>query len=183
MVEVLEERSIAEKEQVNYIGQQRAWFIDILAYKVHGSLPDDEVQDKNVKKDANWYVRKLEEHKGQWADLVLEVLWENRTTKKEYTGKSPFTLVYGADAVVPMEVQIPSLRIQLYEKQRNKKRMLEELDILPEVRLKATLELAAQISKAFNKMVKHKELLPGDLVLRRKAALGRGNQHGKLSAN
>ncbi|XP_021751089.1 uncharacterized protein LOC110716764 [Chenopodium quinoa] len=56
MVEVREESSIAEKEQVNCIGQQQAWFIDILAYKVHGSLPDDEVQAKKVNKDANWYV-------------------------------------------------------------------------------------------------------------------------------
>ncbi|XP_021746470.1 uncharacterized protein LOC110712330 [Chenopodium quinoa] len=217
MVEVLEESSITEKEQVNCVGSQRAWFSDILAYKLHGSLPDDEVQAKKVKKDANWYVvmngelnkkgfskpllscileweqegimeeahsgicanhiggkalgvevlrrgaywptltfgvpqciafdhgcqfdcdtikdylgdlgtkyasasvchpqsngqaeaankliltalqKKLEEYKGLWADLVPEVLWANRTTKKESTGKSPFTLAYGVDAVV-----------------------------------------------------------------------------------
>ncbi|XP_021737235.1 uncharacterized protein LOC110703757 [Chenopodium quinoa] len=56
MVEVFEESSITEKEQVNYIGQQRAWFTDIRPYKVHGSLADDEVKAKKVKKDANWYV-------------------------------------------------------------------------------------------------------------------------------
>ncbi|XP_021739770.1 uncharacterized protein LOC110706177 [Chenopodium quinoa] len=54
MVEILDESSIAEKEQVNCIGQQ--WYTDIMAYKVHGSLPDDEVQARKVKKDANWYV-------------------------------------------------------------------------------------------------------------------------------
>ncbi|XP_021747900.1 uncharacterized protein LOC110713763 [Chenopodium quinoa] len=56
MVEVLEESSIAEKEQVNCVRSQRAWFSDILAYKLQGSLPDDEAQTKKVKKDANWYV-------------------------------------------------------------------------------------------------------------------------------
>ncbi|XP_021734226.1 uncharacterized protein LOC110700966 [Chenopodium quinoa] len=56
MVEVLKESSIAEKEQVNCVGSQRAWFSDILSYKLHGSLPDDEVQAKKVKKDGNWYV-------------------------------------------------------------------------------------------------------------------------------
>ncbi|XP_021755967.1 uncharacterized protein LOC110721143 [Chenopodium quinoa] len=130
--------------------------------------------------------KKLEEYKGQWEDLVPEVLWANRTIEKESTGKSPFTLAYGVDAVVPVEVQIPSLRIQHYEQQGNEKRVLEELDFLPEVRLKAALKLAAQksrISKAFNKRVKHRELLPVDLVLRRTAVVGRGNQHGKLSAN
>ncbi|XP_021734970.1 uncharacterized protein LOC110701664 [Chenopodium quinoa] len=56
MVKVLEESSIAEKEQVNCVRIQRAWFSDILAYKLHGSLPDDEAQAKKVKKDINWYV-------------------------------------------------------------------------------------------------------------------------------
>ncbi|XP_021755975.1 uncharacterized protein LOC110721126 [Chenopodium quinoa] len=130
--------------------------------------------------------RKLDEYKGLWENLIPEVLWANKTIEKESTGKSPFTLAYGADVVVLVEVQIPCLRIQHYEQQGNEKRMLEELDFLPEVRLKAALKLAAQksrISKAFNKRVKHKELLPGDLFLRRTTAVGRGNQHGKLSAN
>ncbi|XP_021773982.1 uncharacterized protein LOC110737941 [Chenopodium quinoa] len=102
--------------------------------------------------------RKLEEHKGLWADLVPEVLWANRTTEKEATGKSPFALAYGADVIVPVEVQIPSLRIQHYEQQGNEKRLLEELDFLLEIRLKAALKQAAQkskISKAFKKRVKH----------------------------
>ncbi|XP_021737264.1 uncharacterized protein LOC110703791 [Chenopodium quinoa] len=32
--------------------------------------------------------RKLEEQKGLWADLVSKVLWANRITEKEVTGKS-----------------------------------------------------------------------------------------------
>ncbi|XP_021761171.1 uncharacterized protein LOC110726003 [Chenopodium quinoa] len=72
--------------------------------------------------------KKLEEYKVLWADLVPEVLWANRITEKESTGKSPFTLAYGAEAVVPVEVQIPSLRIHHYEQQENAKHMMEELD-------------------------------------------------------
>ncbi|XP_021771192.1 uncharacterized protein LOC110735327 [Chenopodium quinoa] len=87
--------------------------------------------------------RKLEEHKGLWADLVPEVLWANRTTEKESTGKSPFTLAYGADVVLLVEVSIPNLRIQHYKAQGNEKRMLEELDFLPKVRLQAALKMAA----------------------------------------
>ncbi|XP_021767548.1 uncharacterized protein LOC110731941 [Chenopodium quinoa] len=74
--------------------------------------------------------RKLEEHKGLWADFVLEVLWGNRTTKKESTGKSPFTLACGANVVVLVKVLIPSLRIEHYEPQGNQQRMLKELDFL-----------------------------------------------------
>ncbi|XP_021746155.1 uncharacterized protein LOC110712038 [Chenopodium quinoa] len=98
--------------------------------------------------------KKLEEHKGLWADLVLEVRWANRTTEKEATGKSPFSLTYGAEAAVSVEVQILSLGIQHYDNQNNESRMREELDLLPEVRLKAALKLAAQkrrMAKVFNK--------------------------------
>ena len=34
-----------------------------------------------------------------------------RTTAHTSTGATPFSLVYGMEAVLPMEVQIPSLRI------------------------------------------------------------------------
>ena len=34
-----------------------------------------------------------------------------RTTARTSTGETPFSLVYGMEAVLPMEVQIPSLRI------------------------------------------------------------------------
>ncbi|XP_021767608.1 uncharacterized protein LOC110731998 [Chenopodium quinoa] len=187
MVEVLEESSITEKEQFdcNTIKD----YLEDMGTK-YASASVCHPQSNGQAKAANKLIltslqRKLEEYKYLWADLVPEVSWANRTTKKESTGKSPFTLAYGADAVVPVEVQIPSLRIQHYKQQGNEKRMLEELDFLPEVRLKAALKLVAQksrISKAFNKRVKHIELLPGDLVLRRTTAVGRGNQHGKLSA-
>lgn len=39
------------------------------------------------------------------------VLWANRTTHKKLTGHTPFRLVYGQEAIVPMEFIVPSLRI------------------------------------------------------------------------
>ncbi|MCO5605726.1 hypothetical protein L7F22_059910 [Adiantum nelumboides] len=51
-----------------------------------------------------------EDHK-DW-DLKLDLaLWSFRTAFKVTTGMTPFKLVYGLEAVVPMEFVVPSLRV------------------------------------------------------------------------
>ena len=46
-----------------------------------------------------------------WDLRVNAVLWAYRTACKKLTGHTPFSLVYGQEAVMPMEYIIPSLRI------------------------------------------------------------------------
>ncbi|KAH9326823.1 hypothetical protein KI387_007001, partial [Taxus chinensis] len=38
-----------------------------------------------------------------------------RTSIRTPTGATPFSLIYGSEAVLPLEVQIPSLRVSLRE--------------------------------------------------------------------
>ena len=52
-------------------------------------------------------------HKRDWSDKLPEALWAYRTTIRGPTHSTPFSLVYGCEAVVPLEVQIPSLRVSL----------------------------------------------------------------------
>ena len=49
--------------------------------------------------------------RNDWDLRVNAVLWAYRTTCKKLTGHTPFSLVYGQEAVMPMEYIIPSLRI------------------------------------------------------------------------
>ena len=44
-------------------------------------------------------------------DKYTQYLHDYRTTTHTSTGATPFSLVYGMEAVLPIEVQIPSLRI------------------------------------------------------------------------
>ena len=51
------------------------------------------------------------QHRQDWEMMLHSTLWAFRTTYKLATGFSPFRLVYGVKAVMPMEFAVPSLRI------------------------------------------------------------------------
>jgi hypothetical protein len=46
-----------------------------------------------------------------WNLKMPTLLWAYRTTCKKWTGNTPFKLVYGQEAVVPLEFLIPSLHV------------------------------------------------------------------------
>jgi len=48
--------------------------------------------------------------------------------------RSPFSLVYGTDAMIPVEIGEPSLRRELYDPVQNHQNMTTHLDLLPELR-------------------------------------------------
>jgi hypothetical protein len=45
---------------------------------------------------------------------IPTVLWDYKTTCKKLTTQTPFKLVYGLEAVVPMEYLVPILRIATF---------------------------------------------------------------------
>ena len=53
--------------------------------------------------------------KEHWNERVGEALWAYRTTFRTPTKATPFSLVYGIEAVLTLEKQIPSLRIAIQE--------------------------------------------------------------------
>ena len=69
-----------------------------------------------------------------WDDKLGECLWVYRTTVRTLTKATPFSLVYGCEAVLPLEIQIPPLRVALTtemtyeEKHRPRLQDLEALD-------------------------------------------------------
>ena len=77
---------------------------------------------------------KLGECKGEWPELLPEVLWAYRTTTRTSTGETPFSLAFGVDAVVPVEIQVPSYRIEQYDPAGNQEDLRLHLDLLEEQR-------------------------------------------------
>ena len=111
-----------------------------------------------------------------------ECLWAYRTTVRTPTGNTPFSLVYGCETVIPLEIQMPSLRVALatkMTKEDNDWLRLQELEALNERRLQAQQRIElyqARISKAFNKKVKERVFQKGDLVLAVERRLGFSHQ-------
>lgn len=54
--------------------------------------------------------KRLEKAKRKWAEELPSVLWAYRTTPRRSTRETPFALAYGMEAVIPLEVGIPTLR-------------------------------------------------------------------------
>ncbi|XP_022145833.1 uncharacterized protein K02A2.6-like [Momordica charantia] len=55
---------------------------------------------------------RLDSRKGKWAEELPEVLWSYRTTPRESTGETPFLLAFGSEAVVPVEIGMPTDRLK-----------------------------------------------------------------------
>ena len=53
----------------------------------------------------------LEDNPRDWHKILFETLWAYRTSKRDSTWVSPYSLIYGHDVVLPMEVVVPSLRV------------------------------------------------------------------------
>ncbi|XP_070032222.1 uncharacterized protein [Nicotiana tomentosiformis] len=66
-----------------------------------------EAANKNIKK----ILRKMVDNYKQWHEKLPLALLGYCTTVRTSTGETPYLLVYGTVAVIPAEVEIPSLRI------------------------------------------------------------------------
>ena len=51
------------------------------------------------------------DHKSNWNQTLFSTLWAYITSVKTTTGFTPFQLVYGLEVVLPIQCQIPSLKL------------------------------------------------------------------------
>ena len=86
---------------------------------------------------------KLEERKGLRVEEFSKVLWAYRTTLRTSTGETPFSLAYGVEAMIPVEIRVPSLRRETYNQEENFALQRYELDLLEEKCDLATLRIAS----------------------------------------
>ncbi|GKU91872.1 hypothetical protein SLEP1_g5686 [Rubroshorea leprosula] len=95
--------------------------------------------------------------RSNWVDELHKVLWSCRTTPSSATGETPFSLAYGAEAVIPVEVGLPSVRSDRQDDQNNGQLLRENLDLVEEVREMARIRSVAhqsRVAKFYNKRVR-----------------------------
>ena len=90
----------------------------------------------------NGLKRRLDGAKGRWAKELPNVLWAYRTTPRRSTRETLFSLMYGAEVVIPAEVNLCSAQVARFDPVQNNELMVECLDWLEECREAATIQLA-----------------------------------------
>ena len=68
-----------------------------------------EAANKNIKR----ILRKMVETSRDWSEKLLFALWAYRTSFRTSIGATPYSLVYGREAVLPIEIEMGSLRVTL----------------------------------------------------------------------
>ena len=76
----------------------------------------------------------LERAKHAWVDELPSVLWSLRTTLNAATQETPFFLVHGAEAVLPVETTHKAPRVSEYEEVASTKALEDDVDALDEAR-------------------------------------------------
>ncbi|RDY05208.1 Gypsy retrotransposon integrase-like protein 1, partial [Mucuna pruriens] len=126
--------------------------------KMNGAI---EVANKNIKR----IVQKMVVTYKDWHDLLPYALHGYRTSICMSTRETPYLLVYGTEAVLPIEVEILSLRI-LTEAD-----WLDQLNLIEEKRLTTICHrqlYQRRIKNAFDKKVRPRIFKEGDLVLKKR---------------
>jgi hypothetical protein len=106
-----------------------------------------------------------------WDLRVPAVLSAYRTTCKKLTMQTPFKLVYGLEAIVPMEYLVPSLRIATFTNMDDTGAMQERLAQLVELEEDIFIagfhqQVQKDKEKAYHdKHIKKKDFKQGDLIL------------------
>ena len=73
-----------------------------------------------------------------WHLQIAPTLWAYRTSIRNPTRATPFSLVYGSEAILPIEIELPSLRVSLQNlisDEEYRVARLQELALLDERRL------------------------------------------------
>ncbi|KAL5539207.1 hypothetical protein UlMin_044287 [Ulmus minor] len=126
-----------------------------------------EAVNKTIKQTLK---KKLEKSKGAWVDELPLVLWAYRTSFRAATGETPFSLAYGVEAVIPIEISLPTFRVDNFDEENNDVLLALATDLLEEKRETSQVRAAAlqqTIARYYNSKVKLRRFVKGDLVLRK----------------
>ena len=106
----------------------------------------------------------------RWSTKLQAALWAFHTSYKVATRHTPFKLVYGPKALLPIKFLVPSLRIAIQERWDGNtlRSCLENLERLTETRLLAFQALFTEIAnrKSWQRKQRHKDVAEGDMALK-----------------
>ncbi|XP_065626174.1 uncharacterized protein LOC136066193 [Quercus suber] len=135
---------------------------------------------------VNGLKKRLDDAKGKWVEELPHVLWAYRTTPRRSTGETPFSMTYGAEAIIPLETGFPTLRTSSFSPIGNNEQLEKSLDLIDERRENVMVRLAhyqQKLRQGYDANVRLRPLEPGDLVLRKVVGTAKNPAWEKLGPN
>ena len=90
---------------------------------------------------VNGLKKTLDDAKGKWVEELPHVLWTYRTTPFRSTRKTPFSMTYRAEAVIPLETGFLTSRTSSFNPSDNDEKLKKSLDLIEEKRENAMVQL------------------------------------------
>ena len=134
--------------------------------------------------------KKVQDFPRRWHEVLSEALWAHRISRHGATKVTPFELVYGQEAVLPIEVNLAALRLV---RQNDLSAddycslMMDNIDEVADKRVIALSEIKKEklwVARSYNKKVRLKDFQIDDLVWKVILPVGsRSRKFGKWSPN
>lgn len=119
----------------------------------------------------NIMTKTVQLNRRDWYEKLKDALWAYRITWKNTTGFSPYQLVYGKEALLPIELQIQTYRLaaelglDLTEAQQQRIMELNQLDEHHQQAIEHTTLVQQQRMKWHDRYIKTKTFHKGDWAL------------------
>jgi transposase InsO family protein len=110
----------------------------------------------------------LEKARHTWPEELPSVLWSIRTTPNTATQETPFFLVHGAEAVLPIEIEHNSPRVAEFNEETSRKALEDDVDALDEARdevLSRVTKYQQDLKNYHSRRLRPRSFQVGDLVI------------------
>jgi hypothetical protein len=117
--------------------------------------------------------RENDKASGRWIKELPAMVWGLRTQPSRNTGVSPYFKVYGAEAVLPADIDFRSPRVENYNEDHVIEQRELKVNSAEERRLDScirTTKYLAVLRRYYNKNVQERFFMVGDLVLKWKTS-------------
>ncbi|GFZ08917.1 hypothetical protein Acr_20g0007250 [Actinidia rufa] len=103
--------------------------------------------------------KKLEKAKGKRVKQLSNVLWTYGTTLRKAMNETPYVLTFRFEAVIPLEVGLPTIQTEAYNVSHNEEVLARDLDLANKRRENMLIRMTdyqKQLAKTYNQKVQHR---------------------------
>ena len=155
----------------NFKEFRKDWVIKVMFATTRHPQSNRQAESTN-KTVVNMQKKRLESSQGLWAEELHGVLWAYRSTPKTATQETPYSLVYGTEAIIPTEMHVKTTVSRSLTQEENNELLSLSLDLLDEKREATPLRnwsYQQDVAKNYDKKVRTRTFQQGGWVLRRVA--------------